>query len=117
VVFVILGIIAAIAVPAIGNIVENSKKDAHVANAQMLLDAAKLAEAQNVSPGDDDFYSLAELTTAGLIDETPKSPSKQSYDTTDSGVDVSQTPYVVTLASDEGDFVTGTSATLDREKC
>jgi type IV pilus assembly protein PilA len=41
-VVVILGIIAAIAVPAIGNIIENQKTKAHKANAIMILDAAKL---------------------------------------------------------------------------
>ncbi|MED0671962.1 prepilin-type N-terminal cleavage/methylation domain-containing protein [Aneurinibacillus aneurinilyticus] len=41
-VVVILGIIAAIAIPAIGNIIEGQKEKAHKANAIMLLDAAKL---------------------------------------------------------------------------
>ena len=35
-VIVILGIIAAIAVPSIGSIIDNSKKDAHIANAEMV---------------------------------------------------------------------------------
>ncbi|TDL82143.1 type II secretion system protein [Peribacillus frigoritolerans] len=42
-VVVILGIIAAIAVPAIGGLIDNSKKDAHVANAQTMVNSAKLA--------------------------------------------------------------------------
>lgn len=41
-VVVILGIIAAIAVPAIGNIIEGQKEKTHKANAIMILDAAKL---------------------------------------------------------------------------
>jgi type IV pilus assembly protein PilA len=41
-VVVILGIIAAIAVPNIGSIIENTKEDAHVANAQQMADAARL---------------------------------------------------------------------------
>lgn len=44
-VVVILGIIAAIAIPSIGAIIENSKKDAAVANAQQLLSAATLYKA------------------------------------------------------------------------
>ena len=44
-VIVILGIIAAIAVPSIGGIIDNSKKDAHVANAQQMVSAAKMAVA------------------------------------------------------------------------
>ncbi len=42
-VVVILGIIAAIAVPSIGGIIDNSKKDAHVANATQMISSAKLA--------------------------------------------------------------------------
>ncbi|ERN52674.1 type II secretion system GspH family protein [Alkalihalophilus marmarensis] len=41
-VVVILGIIAAIAVPSIGNIIENSKKDSAISNAQQVLNAARL---------------------------------------------------------------------------
>ncbi|MFJ8255898.1 type II secretion system protein [Peribacillus asahii] len=46
-VVVILGIIAAIAVPSIGKIIDNSKKDAHIANAEQLVGAARLAVAAN----------------------------------------------------------------------
>jgi type IV pilus assembly protein PilA len=42
-VVVILGIIAAIAVPSIGGLIDNTKKDAHVANAQQMINSAKLA--------------------------------------------------------------------------
>lgn len=42
VVIVIIGIISAIAVVSIGNIIENSKRDAHITNAQQVVNAAKL---------------------------------------------------------------------------
>ncbi|WP_096153178.1 prepilin-type N-terminal cleavage/methylation domain-containing protein [Bacillus sp. FJAT-45066] len=42
-VVVILGIIAAIAVPSIGGLIDNSKKDAHVANAQQMVNGARMA--------------------------------------------------------------------------
>ncbi|MED4016351.1 type II secretion system protein [Sutcliffiella cohnii] len=42
-VVVILGIIAAIAIPSIGNLIDNSKKDAHISNAQQVLNGARLA--------------------------------------------------------------------------
>lgn len=42
-VIVILGIIAAIAIPSIGGLIENSRKDAHIANAQQMVNAARLA--------------------------------------------------------------------------
>src|SRR5690625_2970786 len=44
-VVVILAIIGTIAFVLIGNIIENSKKDAHIANAQQLIHSAKLYEA------------------------------------------------------------------------
>ncbi|MBB5324575.1 type IV pilus assembly protein PilA [Anoxybacillus tepidamans] len=46
-VVVILGIISAIAVPSIGGLIDNSKKDAHVANAQQMINAAKIAVTSN----------------------------------------------------------------------
>ncbi|TYS68944.1 prepilin-type N-terminal cleavage/methylation domain-containing protein [Sutcliffiella horikoshii] len=42
-VVVILGIIAAIAIPSISNIIENSREDAHEASAQQVMSAARLA--------------------------------------------------------------------------
>ncbi|WP_214834862.1 prepilin-type N-terminal cleavage/methylation domain-containing protein [Exiguobacterium sp. E4787] len=50
VVVVILGIIAAIAVVAIGGIIENSRKDAMVADAKQMVSAAKIHSTSN--PGD-----------------------------------------------------------------
>ncbi|MBQ6459258.1 MAG: prepilin-type N-terminal cleavage/methylation domain-containing protein [Exiguobacterium sp.] len=47
VVVVILGIIAAIAVVAIGGIIENSRKDAMVADARQMISSAKLYTASN----------------------------------------------------------------------
>lgn len=46
-VIVILGIIAEIAVPSIGGIIEKSKEDAAVADALQIINAAKLAHAAN----------------------------------------------------------------------
>lgn len=48
-VIVILGIIAAIAVPSIGKIIDNSKKDAQVAEALQIINAAKLSYASDSS--------------------------------------------------------------------
>ncbi|OPA80627.1 hypothetical protein BVG16_05795 [Paenibacillus selenitireducens] len=42
-VVVILGIVAAIAIPAIGGLIDRTKKDAHVANAIQMIAAAKMA--------------------------------------------------------------------------
>ncbi|MGR3765216.1 type II secretion system protein [Rossellomorea sp. NS-SX7] len=48
-VIVILGIIAAIAVPSIGGIINNSKDDAKIADALQIINAAKLAQAEDSS--------------------------------------------------------------------
>lgn len=44
-VVVILAIVSAIAFVIIGNVIANSKKDAHIANAQQIISSVKLAEA------------------------------------------------------------------------
>ncbi|MFS0822530.1 pilin [Bacillus sp. 1P02SD] len=46
-VIVILGIIAAIAVPSIGKLIDNTKDKAKVAEAIQIIDAARLAHATN----------------------------------------------------------------------
>jgi type IV pilus assembly protein PilA len=64
-VIVILGIIAAIAVPSILGLIGNSKKDAHVANAQQMVSAAKMLIAS------DSTYQAAgtkNVTLTGLVD-------------------------------------------------
>lgn len=60
-VIVILGIIAAIAIPAIAGIIDNSKKDAHVANAQQMISSAKLAVAgdKNLVPKSNGTISIS----------------------------------------------------------
>ncbi|MFJ7974740.1 type II secretion system protein [Peribacillus sp. JNUCC 23] len=78
-VIVILGIIAAIAVPSIGKIIDNSKKDAHLANAQQVIAAAKLSDAANEKFGADGEITLAELINGGYIDADIK-PSASASD-------------------------------------
>jgi type IV pilus assembly protein PilA len=80
-VVVILGIIAAIAVPSIGGLIDNTKKDAHVANAQQMISSAKLAIADDKTLQTGTKYlTLADLESKGFID-TVKDPdgSTTSY--------------------------------------
>jgi len=68
VVVVILGIIAAIAVVAIGGLIENSRKDAQVSNAKQLVSAAKLkvaADAAGIKKGDT-LYFVGETGTENV---------------------------------------------------
>ncbi|RFU71574.1 type II secretion system protein [Peribacillus saganii] len=71
-VIVILGIIAAIAVPSIGGIIKNSKTDAHIANAQQMVSAARMASAgglptENVN-GTNVGYHLDDLIAKGYLE-------------------------------------------------
>ncbi|WP_066257929.1 prepilin-type N-terminal cleavage/methylation domain-containing protein [Neobacillus drentensis] len=61
-VIVILAIISAIAIPSILGLINNSKKDAHVANAQQMINSAKLAYS-----GDKD---IQDDVTGGIKDAT-----------------------------------------------
>jgi type IV pilus assembly protein PilA len=80
-VIVILGIIAAIAVPSVLRIIDNSKKDAHVANAQQIINAAKTAASDNnLTPTTSAaiYLSLDYLQKKEYID-TVKDPDGASY--------------------------------------
>ncbi|MEL3974393.1 type II secretion system protein [Rossellomorea oryzaecorticis] len=59
-VIVILGIIAAIAVPSIGGIINKSKDDAKVAEAVQIINAAKLAHASDSNVNEWDQTALDE---------------------------------------------------------
>lgn len=72
-VVVILAIIAAIAIPSIGAIINNTRIDAHIANAEQLVNSVKTAEATNVKPSTPNTYSLSQLVDEGLI-EDPEVP-------------------------------------------
>src|SRR5690625_504810 len=87
-VIVILAIVGAIAFVAIGNVIENSKKDAHVANALQVISAAKLYEAsineeftsatlKTATEGENEDEEEVKLDTIGeLIDPWTKKEYK-----------------------------------------
>ncbi|MRX71434.1 prepilin-type N-terminal cleavage/methylation domain-containing protein [Bacillus lacus] len=79
-VVVILGIIAAIAIPSIGGLIDNSKKDAHVANAQQMVSAAKMAISSDTSLQSStvQYLSLAYLEEKQYLDKV-KDPDKGNY--------------------------------------
>lgn len=74
VVIVILGMIVAIAIPipAIGNVVGDSKEKGHVANGELIEDAARLADIC----GDFDSDGMRDegLYNAGYLEEEPENP-------------------------------------------
>jgi type IV pilus assembly protein PilA len=80
-VVVILGIIAAIAVPSIGGLIDNSKKDAHVANAQQMINATKIAVTGDntlIPDSGSKVINLKYLEDKGYI-ETIKNPDSGEY--------------------------------------
>ncbi|UYZ20933.1 type II secretion system protein [Mesobacillus jeotgali] len=79
-VVVILGIISAIAVPSIGGLIDNSKKDAHVGNAQQMVNAAKMAVTadQSLLEEGDKYLTLKYLMTENFLDEI-EDPDNGTY--------------------------------------
>ncbi|WP_404428860.1 type II secretion system protein [Sutcliffiella horikoshii] len=87
-VVVILGIIAAIAIPSIGNIIEKSREDAHQATAQQVLNAARLAvttdpgilkngvEFSEIEPYLENFDKNKYTIADGAIEDDGKSVTK-----------------------------------------
>ncbi|WP_261133096.1 type II secretion system protein [Bacillus sp. Marseille-Q3570] len=79
---VILGIIAAIAVPSIGKLIENTKEDTHKANAMQIIEAARLY----VLSEDPSATSVnaQTLSREGFLEAVPKNPSGEgSYNVAD----------------------------------
>ncbi|PFP27898.1 hypothetical protein COJ96_13880 [Bacillus sp. AFS073361] len=82
-VIVILGIIAAIAIPSVLGLIDNSKKDAHAANADQLVSSAKLAVANDASLQTDTKYiTLGYLEQTKYIEEIKDPDSNAAYVTT-----------------------------------
>lgn len=78
-VIVILAIVAVIAFVMIGNIVDNSRKDAHVANAQQVIAAAKLYDASEKEIGESGI-KVSDIQTAGYLDQKILDPwTKEGY--------------------------------------
>ena len=116
-VVVILGIIAAIAIPSIGGLIDNSKKDAHVANAKQMISSAKLKNASKTDGATtDSTVKLGDLENEGYI-ETLKDPDgdKESYDRVKSTVTYTAATktYSVTLIGKKR-TVTGDSDSVTR---
>ncbi|MYL53352.1 prepilin-type N-terminal cleavage/methylation domain-containing protein [Pontibacillus yanchengensis] len=104
-VIVILGIIAAIAVPAIGNIISNTKDDAHEGNAIAMIEASRLAYANGLETTDDK-YTLDTLVSEGYMESVPNDPVGDGYDGSASFVEVS-------YSDDSADTYTATLQEVD----
>lgn len=70
-VIVILGIVAAIAVPAIGNIIENSRSKAVISDAVNVMNAANLYFTEN-STAESGTVTIAQLKSGGFLESEGK---------------------------------------------
>lgn len=84
-VIVILGIIAAIAVPSIGGVINKSKDDAQKSNAEMLISAArtgvamgKYSETTIFVTGNPGVIPMTQLVTDGYLENEVKDPDNGS---------------------------------------
>lgn len=90
-VIVILGIILAIAIPAIGNMIEKSEDDAHKANVELFENAARLAHVSGIEIDSTvQGYKLSKLESEGFLEEIPDNPKDDAPYSGDSVVTVTK---------------------------
>ncbi len=81
-ILVILGIMAAIAIPIVGQIINQSKADAHLSNARQVLNAGKMAYANGYMPeseySGEPSYTMEDLIKEGFLDGKMANPSLTS---------------------------------------
>ncbi|PXW90032.1 type IV pilus assembly protein PilA [Streptohalobacillus salinus] len=78
-VIVILGIIVAIAIPAIGNIIDTAEDDATAAEEQLVVDAARLYDIQEGI--DSDVTTVQDVIDEGYLQERASGEADISVDT------------------------------------
>ncbi|RWZ59932.1 prepilin-type N-terminal cleavage/methylation domain-containing protein [Halobacillus fulvus] len=130
-VIVILGIIAAIAVPSIGNVIENSKKDATLANAEQMINSARLlVTAEDVEytngsltiPLDSNAENTFSLIGSGYLNQLEDTTGAAYDGASKVVVDNEEGSLSFSVFLSGADYTIGTNATpaseigLDREK-
>lgn len=116
-VVVILGIIAAIAIPSIGGLINNSKKDAHIANAQQMVSGARTAVAGNdegiiLSSTGTASVKLSYLESKGYVEPIKDPSTKAAYNLETSVVNITKNAnngaltYTVTLIGSSQTYFT-----------
>ncbi|MFV2046681.1 prepilin-type N-terminal cleavage/methylation domain-containing protein [Metabacillus litoralis] len=104
-VVVILGIIAAIAIPAIGALIQNSRTDAHIANAKQIANAARLVVSTNDQTIIAGGITLQELQDADYLEDINDPNGDGEYHPTSTVVTITETngnfSYQVQLADED----------------
>lgn len=103
VVVVILGIIAAIAVPSVGGLIDNARADVHVANAQQMVSSTRLYVASLGVPANG-TVTLGDLMDQGFMEPVESPDANAPYNPTTSFVTVTvgennHYNYAVTLVA------------------
>jgi len=118
-VIVILAIIAIIAFVMIGNVMENSKKDAHIANAQQLIAAAKLYDAteESLDKRQNKQINSKELQEKGYLDPLIDPWEKEPYQgTVTKTVSTDGVEFKVTLNGKECNIADASEAQLAKDR-
>jgi type IV pilus assembly protein PilA len=104
-VIVILGILAAIAIPAIGSIISNTKQDSIDASAQQMIEAARLAEAAgDLARGDS--IELQTLVDEGYLKQ-PVNPDTNEDITTGKVTLSDDGEFTATIEGGSGEYTAG----------
>lgn len=119
-VVVILAIVAAIAFVLIGNVIDNSRKDAHVSNAKQLISSAKIYES-TVGPIPSTGVTTTTLKEKDLIGLLTDPWDKKPYTNVGTVTKNDSGEYVVVFDDNEGNCkINSTEANLiekGREAC
>lgn len=99
-VMVIVGIIAAISIPAIGNLIENTRKDAYIAIGQNLQESARLVASQNA----DKCSSSCLIDFNAATDTTNVIAGKSYIENLDPGYTGSGSQATVTVTNTGGNL-------------
>lgn len=94
-VIVILAIILAVAIPAVGSIVNKAKDDTHEANTELFENAARLAYVSDTVEGGK-TYPLGDLVSGGYLEKIPENPKTGEMYTGGVKVEVDSTTNEVT---------------------
>lgn len=103
-VIVILAIILAIAIPAVSKLIDNSRIDAQIANAQQIEGAAKLYFADNPSL-EEVTVTYGQLKSAGLLEPIKDPHGDDEYDETNTYVTKAADGTIKTRLAGEGNVL------------
>jgi type IV pilus assembly protein PilA len=85
-VIVILGIIVAIAIPAVGNIIDNAQTEANDAQIELVVDAARLFDVQNTM-ADGETILVSDLVDYGYLELRDSDTITGGVEKTSSGLE------------------------------